>query len=185
MALSIAPLARLKPDTAVAPVVEKTWPAFPSIRGSALMISTAASERGISCARLFLVREGGSVQVLAARSISLQRIDATSSRRAPVRSKSWQIGPKGQPIDTKDCQASLISSSLKTRSRVLSEERALTPAQGEILISLPPSRDMAQLQSFRNTANVRFEVRGARSAISLSSAWTSASLISLRRFLPN
>ena len=64
-------------------------------RGSALMMSTAASDRGTRCVAFDLNRSGGTVQIFFARSNSDQRASATSLLRAPVSMSSWNSGPKG------------------------------------------------------------------------------------------
>ena len=88
--------ARENPLTNVLPVVVKTN-AEPLIRGRPAMTSSAACGKGTSCARLFLVLDGGSDQAGTGSSSrsSSHRMPATSSRRAPVRARSMTIGAKG------------------------------------------------------------------------------------------
>ena len=107
-----AAFAREKPDTGVPPVVEKTKPSFLSpIRGNALMIPTAASLRGISCATPFFARSFGKRQCFRRKVDFLQLRLGDLARLAPVRSNSLRDRAEG-PADASNARHAMrISSS--------------------------------------------------------------------------
>jgi hypothetical protein len=87
-------------------------------------------------------------------------------RRWPVKTRSWRTAPNGQPAIENDFMASLISSSLRTRSRRVSGDGAFRPSVG--LRSMIP-RPTAQRHIARNWLNTLFAWIGEpRSMISSS-----------------